>query len=185
MVVGTIWLPAPQETAALVKSSLESLARPANYLFCIWASDSHASDCATLRKMGAAKKVPKAAPDPKATLAKSKADAQGFKCVKCMQVCHRPCCHADCHALITLSYHTSRCTSKQAPPASPCPHLLGHAFLQQPLRRLLRRRSLAPPRWPACSCTSPPSTTTRRTRRPSRSALARTARPRPEHCTEP
>ena len=129
VVVGTIWLPAPQETAALVKSSLESLARPANYLFCIWASDSHASDCATLRKMGAAKKVPKAAPDPKATLAKSKADAQGFKCVKCMQVCHRPCCHADCHALITLSYHTSRCTSKQAPPASPCPHLLGHAFL--------------------------------------------------------
>ena len=56
--------------------------------------------------MGAAKKVPKAAPDPKATLAKSKADAQGFKCVKCMQVCHRPCCHGECH--------TSRCTSKQA-----------------------------------------------------------------------
>ena len=87
--VGIIWLPEPHETAALVKSS-RSLVRPSNYLFCIRASDSHASACAPLRKMGAAKKVPKAAPDPKATLAKSKADAQGFKCVKCMQVCHRP-----------------------------------------------------------------------------------------------
>ena len=37
--------------------------------------------------MGAAKKVAAKGPDPKATLAKSKADAQGFKCVKCMQVC--------------------------------------------------------------------------------------------------
>ena len=59
--------------------------------------------------MGAAKKVKSAGPDPKATLAKSKADAQGFKCLKCMQVCHRPCCHGDCHCC-----HTSRCTSKQA-----------------------------------------------------------------------
>jgi len=37
------------------------------------------------RRMGAAKKAPAKAVDPKAALAKSKADAQGFKCVKCMQ----------------------------------------------------------------------------------------------------
>ena len=40
-----------------------------------------------LKTMGAAKKAPAKAADPKATLAKSKADAAGYKCVKCMQVC--------------------------------------------------------------------------------------------------
>eukprot|EP00964_Phaeocystis_antarctica_P125581 scaffold89232_cov75-Phaeocystis_antarctica.AAC.1 len=72
--------------------------------------------------MGAAKKVPKAAPDPKATLAKSKADAQGFKCVKCMQVCHRPCCHGECHT------HT-RCapTTPAAAPRREARHPRRHA----------------------------------------------------------
>lgn len=35
--------------------------------------------------MGAAKKAPAKTVDPKAALAKSKADAQGYKCAKCMQ----------------------------------------------------------------------------------------------------
>ena len=36
--------------------------------------------------MGAAKKAPAKAADPKAALKKSNADAVGYKCAKCMQV---------------------------------------------------------------------------------------------------
>ena len=59
--------------------------------------------------MGAAKKTAAKAADPKAALAKSKADAAGYKCLKCMQVR----CRLDAHVhLPTTCRHCAKAVSQ-------------------------------------------------------------------------